>query len=159
MLKKFLSVLLAVMMVVSVLTVGVVVTDAATTAGFKPDAGKLYFDIEGAKDTTGATWASLMGAKGKVAFYIAGGDLDTEANPTQPISWGGRKAIGTATAGETGIFEFDPAAKLGTLTPGVQYKIIFARVDGSNWKDQTYDLFFTTDCLGHVATCTAVSAW
>ena len=153
MLKKTLSVLLAVMMVVSVMTVGVVVSNAATTAGFEPDAGKVYFDIEGAVDTTGTSWADLMGTKGKVAFYFCGGDLDTEANPTKPIAWGGKKAIGTATAGETGVFEFDPAAKLGTLTDGVQYKLIFVRVDGSNWKDQTYDLFFTTDCLGHVAHC------
>ena len=153
MIKKTLSVLLAVMMVVSVLTVGVVTSNAATTDGFTPDPAKLYFDIEGAVDSTGTSWADLMGTKGKVAFYICGGDLDTEANPTKPIAWGGKKAIGTATAGETGVFEFDPAAKLGTLTDGVQYKLIFVRVDGANWKEQTYDLFFTTDCLGHIAKC------
>lgn len=153
MIKKTLSVLLAVMMVVSVLTVGVVTSNAATTDGFTPDPAKVYFDIEGAVDSTGTSWADLMGTKGKVAFYICGGDLDTEANPTKPIAWGGKKAIGTATAGETGVFEFDPAAKLGTLTDGVQYKLIFVRVDGANWKEQTYDLFFTTDCLGHIAKC------
>ena len=153
MIKKTLSVLLALMMIVSVLTVGVVTSNAATTAGFEPDAGKVYFDIDGAVDTTGTSWADLMGTKDKVAFYICGGDLDTEANPTKPFAWGAKKAQGTATAGETGVFEFDPAAKLGTLTDGVQYKIIFVRCSGSNWIDQTYDLFFTTDCLGHIAKC------
>ena len=153
MIKKFLSLLLAVMMVVSVMAVGVVTSSAATTDGFKPASTKIYFDVEGAVDANGTAWADLMGTKGKVAFYIAGGDLDTEANPTKPIAWGGRKAIGTATSGESGIFEFDPAAKLGTLTDGVQYKLIFVRVDGANWKEQTYDLFFTTECLGHIAKC------
>ncbi|WP_405342906.1 dockerin type I repeat-containing protein [Ruminococcus sp.] len=146
MIKKFLSLLLAVMMVVSVMAVGVVTSSAATTDGFKPEATKIYFD------TDGTGW-DMSQTKHKVAFYFAGGDFDTEANPTKPISWGGSKLIGTATTGESGIFEFDPAAKLGTLTPGVQYKLIFARVEGRNWKEQTYDLFFTTDCLGHIAKC------
>ena len=153
MIKKFLSLLLAVMMVVSVMAVGVVTSSAATSGGFTPVSTKIYFDVEGAVDANGTAWADLMGTKGKIAFYIAGGDLDTEANPTKPIAWGGKKAIGTATSGESGIFEFDPAAKLGTLTDGVQYKLIFVRVDGANWKEQTYDLFFTTDCLGHIAKC------
>ena len=65
---------------------------------------------------------------------------------------GGKKPQGTATTGETGIFEFDPVAKVGyKFTEGVQYKIIFARVVSNNWKEQTCSLFFTTDCFGHVA--------
>ncbi len=144
MIKKFLSLLLAVMMVVSVMAVGVVTSSAATTDGFKPESGKIYFDVDG----TGWT----MGAKDKIAFYMAGGDFDTEANPTKPVAWGGKKLIGTATSGETGIFEIDPVAKLGyQFTPGVQYKVIFAKVTGANWGDQTCSLFFTTDCFGHVA--------
>ena len=138
MIKKFLSVLLAVMMVVSVMTVGVVASNAATTAGFTPAATKFYFDVDG----TGWT----MGAKDKVAFHIFGGDLET----TQ--AWGAKKEQGTAVSGETGVFEFDPGSKLSyTFTPGVQYKIIFTHVVGQNWTEQTYDLFFTADCLGHVA--------
>ena len=147
MIKKFLSLLLAVMMVVSVMAVGVVTSSAATTDGFKPEATKIYFD------TDGTGW-DMSQTKHKVAFYLAGGDFDTEANPTKPISWGGSKLIGTATEGQSGVFEFDPVAKLGyQLTPGVQYKLIFARIEGKNWKEQTYDLIFTTDCLGHVAYC------
>ena len=144
MFKKFLSLLLAVMMVVSVMAVGVVTSTAATSEGFTPEKTKLYFDVDG----TGWT----MGAKDKIAFYMAGGDFDTEANPTKPAAWGAKKLIGTATTGETGIFEIDPVAKLGyQFTPGVQYKVIFAKVTGANWGDQTCSLFFTTDCFGHVA--------
>lgn len=145
MFKKFLSLLLAVMMVVSVMAVGVVTSSAATTDGFTPDPSKLYFDVDG----TGWT----MGATDKVAFHIFGGDLDTEANPSKPISWGGRKSFGTATAGETGIFEVDPTDSKKhamTFTPGVQYKIIFIHIVSNSPKEQTYDLFFTTDCFGHV---------
>ena len=145
MFKKLLSVLLAVMMVVSVMAVGVVNTAAATTDGFTPESTKLYFDTEG-------TGWDMSTTRDKVAFHIFGGDLGTEANPTAGLKWGARQAIGTATSGESGVFEIDPAAKLGiTLTPGVQYKIIFVHTNGSNWKEQTYDLLFTTDCLGHVA--------
>ena len=145
MFKKFLSLLLAVMMVVSVMAVGVVTSNAATTDGFTPESSKIYFDVDG----TGWT----MGAKDKIAFYMAGGDFDTEANPTKPLAWGASKLIGTATANESGIFEIDPVAKLGyQFTPGVQYKIIFAQIIAPrNWGAQTCSLFFTTDCFGHVA--------
>ena len=144
MIKRMVSVLLAVMMVVSVMAVGVVNTAAATTDGFTPESTKIYFDVDG----TGWT----MGTKDKIAFCIVGGDFGTEANPTEPVAWGGKKLQGTATTGETGIFEFDPVAKVGyKFTKDVQYKIIFARVSSNNWKEQTCSLFFTTDCFGHVA--------
>ena len=149
MLKKYLSVLLAVMMVVSVMTVGFVTADAATSDSFTPDPDKFYFDVDG----TGWT----MGAKDKIAFYMVGGDFDTEANATKPLDWGAKKLQGTATAGESGIWEITPSAikdKNGvtyTLTPGVQYKIVFAQVVSLSWKFQTCNLYFTTDCLGHVA--------
>ena len=139
--KKFLSLLLAVMLIVSVMTVGFVSVSAATTDGFTPDPNMLYFD------TDGTGWE--MGSKNKVAFHIFGGDLE------KPLAWGASKCIGAATEGETGVFEIDPQnGKQGyTLTPGVQYKIIFVRTEGKNWTDQTYDLLFTTDCLGKVAYC------
>ena len=139
MLKKFLSLLLAVMMIVSVLTVGFVTANAATTDGFTPDPGKLYFD------TDGTGWE--MGTKNKVAFHIFGGDIE------KTLAWGASKSIGAETEGQPGVFEIDPQnGKQGyTLNPGVQYKIIFVRTDGKNWTNQTYDLFFTTDCFGHIA--------
>ena len=139
MFKKLLSVLLAVMMVVSVMAVGVVNTAAATTDDFTPESTKLYFDTEG------SGWE--MGTRNKVAFHIFGGDLENG------LQWGASKSIGTATEGQPGVFEIDPVnGKQGyTLNPGVQYKIIFVRTEGKNWTNQTYDLLFTTDCFGHVA--------
>ena len=84
MLKKLLSVLLAVMMVVSVLTVGIVSTNAATSDGFTPEDTKLYFDTEG-------TGWDMSTTKDKVAFHIFGGDIENG------LAWGAKKAIGTAT--------------------------------------------------------------
>ena len=137
--KKFLSLLLAVMLIVSVMSVGFVSASAATTDGFTPDPGKLYFD------TDGTGWE--MGTKNKVAFHIFGGDLE------KTLAWGASKEIGTATEGESGVYEFDPTKNGQTFNPGVQYKIIFVRTEGKNWTNQTYDLLFTTDCFGHVAYC------
>ena len=142
MFKKLLSVLLAVMMVVSVMAVGVVNTAAATTEGFTPGADMLYFDVAG----TG--WE--MGTKGKIAFHIFGGDLENG------LQWGTKKALGTAVSGEDGVFSFNPSKKGITLNEGVQYKIIFGfSKNGTGAIDagQTYDLLFTTDCLGHIAYC------
>ncbi len=107
---------------------------------FVPDPNLLYFDA----NSTG--WE--MGAKNKIAFNIFGGDL------TNALDWGSKKLIGTAVSGYDGIFSFDPTKVKYTLNPGVQYKIIFARTEGNNWTNQTFDLFFTVDCLGHVAYCT-----
>ena len=144
MFKKLLSVLLAVMMVVSVMAVGIVNTGAATTDGFTPESTKLYFDVDG----TGWT----MGTRDKVAFHIFGGDFGTEENPSTSMSWGAKKTQGTLTAGESTIFEIDPVAKMSySFTPGVQYKIIFIHIVSNSPTDQTYDLLFTTDCFGHVA--------
>lgn len=149
MFKKTLSVLLAVMTVVSAIAVGAASAGAATTEGFTPEATKLYFDVDG----TG--WE--MGAKDKIAFYMVGGDFDTETNVTKPYDWGAKKLQGKATEGETGIFEIEPEAIKDAngnnyvLTPGIQYKVIFARVSSNAWKEQSCPLYFTTDCLGHVA--------
>ncbi len=107
---------------------------------FVPDPNLLYFDAS----TTGWT----MGTKNKIAFNIFGGDL------TNALDWGAKKLQGTAVTGYDGIFSFDPTKVNYTLNPGVQYKIIFVRTEGSNWAEQTYDLFFTTDCLGHIGYCT-----
>ena len=55
-----------------------------------------------------------------------------------------------------GVISFKPSAKGLTLNEGVQYKIIFGFSTGGTGAidgGQTYDLFFTTDCLGKVAYC------
>ena len=151
MFKKMLSLLLTVMMVVSLAAVGIVNTGAAevpvaSTGDLDP--ATLYFD----SSTTG--WD--MGTKGKISFHIFGGDFGTEENSTTGLAWGTKKALGTAVADSNGVFSFKPSAKGLTLNEGVQYKIIFGfstagtgAIDGG----QTYDLFFTTDCLGKVAYC------
>ena len=149
--RKLLSVILALILALSSITTMPLSVSAEETGytapeGFTPEPNKIYFDVNG----TG--WE--MGAKDKVAFYIYGGDFGTEANPTTPVGWGTKKPIGTATTGVSGMYEIDPAAKLGyTFTEGVQYKIIFVHTSVNSWKEQTYDLYFTTDCFGHVAYC------
>ncbi len=149
--RKILSIVLALILALSViptmpLSVSAEETGYTAPEGFTPEPNKIYFDVNG----TG--WE--MGAKDKVAFYIYGGDFGTEANPTTPVGWGTKKPIGTATTGVSGMYEIDPAAKLGyTFTEGVQYKIIFVHTSVNSWKEQTYDLYFTTDCFGHVAYC------
>ena len=107
---------------------------------FVPNPNLLYFDAI----STG--WE--IGAKTKIAFNIFGGDL------TNGLDWGSKKLQGTAVSGYDGLFSFDPTKVNYVLNPGVQYKIIFVQVDNGSWGNQTYDLFFTTDCLGHIAYCT-----
>ncbi len=149
MFKKILSALLAVMMLVSVLSVAVVTSGAAEVPVASIgdlDEETLYFD----SSTTG--WE--FGAKSKVAFYIFGGDFDDVDHKNLP--WGSKKALGTAVAGMDGVISFKPSAKGLTLNEGVQYKIIFGFSTGGTGAidgGQTYDLFFTTDCLGKVAYC------
>ena len=149
--RKILSIVLALILALSViptmpLSVSAEETGYTAPEGFTPEPNKIYFDVNG----TG--WE--MGAKDKVAFYIYDGDFGTEANPTTPFGWGTKKPIGTATKGVSGMYEIDPAAKLGyTFTEGVKYKISFIHISGIKWIEQTHDLYFTTDCLGHVAYC------
>ena len=102
MFKKMLSLLLAVMMVVSLAAVGVVNTGAAevpvaSTGDLDP--ATLYFD----SSTTG--WD--MGTKSKISFHIFGGDFGTEENSTMPLAWGTKKALGTAVADSNGVFSFN----------------------------------------------------
>ena len=106
------------------------------------DSTKLYFD------STTTPW-DMSTNKDKIGFYIFGGDLES------PLTIGAKKLTGTAVSDMPGLFSFNPASPGYTLTPGVQYKIIFYHVNGSNRVsgDQTYDLLFTTDCLGHVGFC------
>ncbi len=152
--KKFLSVILALILALSSITImplsaAAAQVEAPAQSGDSPysgltlDPGKLYFDAASA-----GWWSS--GSTGKVAFHI----FDNQGNAI--TTYGGRNAIGTATAGADGIFEYDVEAKTGvTLTPGVQYEIIFYAVSGRTWGSRhAYPVYFTTDCLGHVAYAT-----
>ena len=103
------------------------------------DPNKFYFDAS----TTGWNITS----KTKIAFNIYGGDL------TNALDWGSKKLLGTAVANQDGLFEFDPSKVSYVFNEGVQYQIIFVQVDSGVWSNQTYDLLFTSECLGHVAYC------
>jgi len=139
MLKKSISVLLAVLMMVSVLTVGIVTAGATDYSGVTTDSGKLYFDA----NSTG--WDMT---DSKIAFYAF--PLSDDVATTYK-GWGGRRLQGT-DADKDGIWEFSPTN--WKLEDGTQYKIIFAKADKSNaWVAQTYDLYFDTTCLGHIAYC------
>lgn len=151
--KKFLSVILALILALSSITImplsaAAAQVEAPAQSGDSPysgltlDPGKLYFDAASA-----GWWSS--GSTGKVAFYI----IDNQGN--EITSYKSTKAIGTATADADGIFEYDVEAKTGvTLTPGVQYWITFYATNGRSWGERTYPMYFTTDCLGHVAYAT-----
>jgi hypothetical protein len=128
MFKKIISLLLAVMMIMSLVTVM-----ATSTGAVEYENTKLYFDVNG----TG--WE--MGAKDKVGFYIYGDGFE-------PMAWGAKKTLGTSEG--DGIFSFDPAAKKIDLVEGVQYKVIFTKNMG---EEQSADLYFDTTCLGHCAYC------
>lgn len=152
---KILSVLLALILALSSIAVMPLSAAAAEVeapaqtgdspySGLTLDSGKLYFDAASA----GWSYDTIN----KVAFYI----LDDQGS--EILQYGNRKAIGTATAGADGIFEFDVAAKTGvTLTPGVQYQIWFFATNRFSWGAHTCSVYFTTDCLGHVAYATGKS--
>ena len=125
--KKIISLLLAVLMVMSTFTVMSAAVGAVTF-----EDTKLYFDLS----STG--WE--LGAKDKVGFYVFSNEHGEE------LPWGGKKLNGTDEG--DGIWSYDPAAKGMNIIPGEQYKIIFTGAG-----NQTYDLIFDTTCYGHVAYC------
>lgn len=124
--KKIISLLLAALMVMSLVTVMATATGAVTY-----EDTKLYFDVSG----TG--WE--LGSKDKVGFYVYGKDGEL-------LPWGGKKLNGTDEG--DGIWSYDPAAKGMNIEEGKQYAIIFTGAG-----NQTYDLLFDTTCYGHVAYC------
>jgi len=126
MFKKIISLLLAVMMIMSLVTVMATATGAVTYENTK-----LYFDVS----STG--WN--MGSKDKVGFYVHSIEEGEE------LAWGGKKLNGVDEG--DGIWSYDPSKNM-TLNDGVQYQIIFTGAG-----QQTADLFFDTTCFGHVAYC------
>lgn len=145
MFKKFLSLALAIMMIMSVAAIAasaaqVEIADDAADAVAEVAAdgaaetgadSKIYFDAS----TTG--WNNF----GKIAFYVyqVGGD---EIYP-----WGGWKKLSGTDEGN-GIWSYD-ASNYG-LQDGVQYAIIFV---GTSTGMQTYNLLFDTSCIGDTAYC------
>ena len=126
MFKKIISLLLAVMMIMSLVTVMATSTGAVTY-----EKTKLYFDVS----STGWT----LGKSDKVGFYVY------SAANGEEIPWGGKKLNGTDEG--DGIWSYDPSKNMN-LEDGVQYAIIFTGAG-----NQTADLFFDTTCFGYVAYC------
>ena len=131
MFKKLISVLLAVMMVVSVMAVAVVATRAADL-----ESTKIYFDA--------GDWAV---AKKKVQFYI----YSLEKGELLPF--GGKATNGTKVSGSETLWEYDPAAKGITFNEGESYAVIFVNANGGA---ETYGLLLDESCFGHVAQRTGV---
>ncbi len=132
MFKKMISVLLAVMMVVSVMAVSSFTYNAATL-----EANKIYFD------TNGTGWD--IADSDIVSFYVyslTDGEL---------VSWGGKKLRGTKVEGEATLWEYDPADKLGDKFKADDHYFVIFYVSGAGY--ETYALLFDKTCLGHVAKC------
>ena len=132
MFKKMISVLLAVMMVVSVMAVSSFTYNAATL-----EANKIYFD------TNGTGWD--IADSDIVSFYVyslTDGEL---------VSWGGKKLRGTKVEGEATLWEYDPADKLGDKFKADDHYFVIFYVSGAGY--ETYALLFDKSCLGHVAKC------
>ena len=126
MFKKIISLLLAVMMIMSLVTVM-----ATSTGAVEYENTKLYFDVS----STGWT----LGSKDKVGFYVHSIEEGEE------LPWGGKKLNGVDEG--DGIWSYDPSKNM-SLNDGVQYQVIF-----TGGGQQTADLFFDTTCFGHVAYC------
>jgi len=137
MLKKWISVLLVVLIAVSAIAITSISPSAATYNGVELESNKLYFD------TDGSGWAPTGSGTDKISFYVYSIKTGEEQ-----IAWGGKKLRGNLVEGSDTLWEYDPADKGMTLNSGEQYAIIFTCDAG-----QTYDLIFDTTCLGHVAKC------
>ena len=135
--KKVISILLVVLIAVSAAAVSITTFTAATYNGLVLESNKLYFD------TAGSGWD--ITDSDIVSFYVyslTNGEL---------ISWGGKKLRGDKVEGTDTLWEYDPAAKLGSLfDPEDHYFVIFY-ISGAGY--ETYALLFDKSCLGHFARC------
>ena len=139
MIKKMISVLLAVVLVISAVAITSISTSAAKYDSLTLDPGYLYFD------TDGSGWDMSSAKVGFYAFPLSD-DVDTDYR-----TWGKKKLQGKLVDGSETVWGFD--ASNFKLQAGVQYKIIFCQYKSNSPVAQTYDLFFDTTCLGHVAYC------
>lgn len=136
MFKKFLSLALVVMMLMSVAVVGFSAAEADTAEqGAESDvaatgAGTISFDA------ASAGWENASA----ILFYIS--DLEEG----ELAAWGSKKKLG-GTKGENNIWSFD-AEGLGVQS-GHNYIIIFNNADTNA---ETYQLLMDTSCFGDTAT-------
>ena len=128
MLKKCISITLALLIMFSAMVVGVSAADVdeATTG----DDTLIYFDA------ASAGWQNVK----YIMFYIYNVETGTEL-----VAWGSKKLKGTQ--GENDIWSFDPTT-IG-MVEGAQYAIIFNNDEGG----ETYQLLMDSTCYGDTAYC------
>ena len=162
MFKKIMSLVLAMMIVMSIAAVSfsaaqVEITDEAVDVDVIEQGANGDVASEGADTDVAATGADVLkfdantigwsGMKA-VQFYVY--DLDTGA---ELIAWGSKKLNGTDADGDN-VWEYDPAANGMSIESGKQYCIIFVNADT---KEQTYDLVMDSSCLNDIAKATGNS--
>lgn len=148
MFKKILSfaLVLAMVLSVAVIAASAAEADVADNAADTPaEVGADAAVTTGAGnvinfDTTSAGWKNFD----YIFFHIWAIDDDGFTG----YDWGGKAERGTDEDGD-GIWTYDLDAKGLTLTAGCQYAVIFAASTGM----QTYNLLFTTDCIGKTGYC------
>ena len=133
MLKKCISITLALLMMFSAMVVGVSAADVDEAA--TGDDTLIYFDA------ASAGWQNVK----YIMFYIYNVETSTEL-----VAWGSKKLRGTKLAEDSDIWSFDPTT-IG-MVEGTQYAIIFNNDEGG----ETYQLLMDTSCLGDTAYCTGL---
>ena len=128
MLKKCISITLALLMMFSAMVVGVSAADVDEAA--TGDDTLIYFDA------ASAGWQNVK----YIMFYIYNVETGTEL-----VAWGSKKTRGTK--GENDIWSFDPTT-IG-MVEGAQYAIIFNNDEGG----ETYQLLMDSTCYGDTAYC------
>ena len=150
MFKKFLSLALVVMMLMSVAVVAasaaqVEVADEAADAAVAEQGAEAEVAETSALDTSKCLNfdASTTGWTdfGAIGFYVwkVGGD--------ELIPWGSKKLFKSEET-STGIWSYDPEANGMDIESGSQYCIIFVN---QNTSAQTYNLMFDSSCIGDTA--------
>ena len=128
MLKKCISITLAILMLFSVMITGV---SAAKVDEAPTGESLIYFD---------AASAGWQGAE-KILFYIYNVETSQEL-----AAWGSKKLRGTKLAEDSDIWSFDPTT-IG-MVDGTQYAIIFNNADTT---EETYQLLLDSTCYGDTA--------
>ena len=132
MLKKCISITLAVLMLFSVMITGV---SAAKVDEAPTGESLIYFDA------ASAGWQNVK----YIMFYIYNVETGTEL-----VSWGSKKLRGTKLAEDSDIWSFDPTT-IG-MVEGTQYAIIFNNDEGG----ETYQLLMDSSCYGDTAYCSDI---
>lgn len=156
MFKKIMSVMLAVMMIMSV---AVMATSAAQVEIADNSAEAIAEVAADAAADTGADGGAETGAANTISFNLSSTTWNNSTYVSFHIweygqdpfyAWGSKKEKGKDAG--NGIWTYDLDAAGITIESGKQYAVIFY----NNNLMQTYDLLFDTSCIGDTAACTGV---